>query len=904
MNSIRSSLALFVVGAVASAASAQNVGENTYYAVDYLKPLEGTRVEVGGMDFLPDGRLIVSTRRGQVWIVDHPLAKNPDDAKFHLFAEGLQDCLGLRVVDGQIYIVQRSELSILRDTDHDDRCDEIETLSNQWGDSGYYHEFAYGLPRDAKGNFYISLNVEFGDPQWWHGRSNVPYRGWIMKVAPDGTTTPVASGFRSPAGLGMNADGDLFATDNQGDWMASCPLFYIREGGFYGHPASLNWTDEYQKAKRTASDTEPPTNAREPAAIWIPYDWARSATEVTYDSTGGKFGPFANQMFIGEMTNGQVVRAQLEKVQGVYQGAVFQFRQHIGSVVRIHFASDGTLFTGFTDRGWGGQAPGDGLARMRWTGVMPMEMKTVHLLQDGFEIEFTSPVKAGVELAPTDVQGETYDYDYWWVYGCPIRRVKSIAAKSLALSADRKKLTLHGLELEPGRCARLKFAHVVAEDGAPLLHDEFSYTINQMPEGPKSNVLVNKLVASPTARERSDEGMLYLAAGDALDSWKQTGWRAVNEVKLDPADPKKLVGVMAEAKDGKPAPTPDHVINDGPNPSELVSRYSFGDIDVHVEFMLPKDGNSGVYLMGRYEVQLRDSAGKSPLDFGDCGGIYEGFGPDNKWPGKAPMFQGFRGPGEWHGLDIRFRAPKFDASGKKIANATFERVMIDDTMMQENVEVPNPTRGGWEGEVASAPLRIQGDHGHVAIGEVRVRTPDMPNDEEGWVKIFDGKSLDGWKISDDGQWKLDNGVIVGSGPRSHLFSPRDDYTNFEFRARCKISDGGNSGMYFRATYGPGWPEGYEAQINSTSTEDPVRTGSLYNLDKIRTCLVPADTWFEQHVICRDVPEGVHITIELNHIVVVDYIDKDKKHAKGHVGLQQHNDGSVVRFKDVEVKELK
>ncbi|MCA9002378.1 MAG: hypothetical protein KDB61_10660, partial [Planctomycetes bacterium] len=139
------------------------------YALDYLTPPEGEAVEVGGMDFLPDGSLIVSTRRGQVWWIENPTAADPADARFHLFCEGLQEGLGLRVVDGEIYVLQRSELSKLVDLDGDKVCDRIETLSQGWGMSGNYHEFAFGLPRDAAGNFYLSCNVGFSSPDWWLG---------------------------------------------------------------------------------------------------------------------------------------------------------------------------------------------------------------------------------------------------------------------------------------------------------------------------------------------------------------------------------------------------------------------------------------------------------------------------------------------------------------------------------------------------------------------------------------------------------------------------------------------------------------------------------------------------------------------------------------------------------------
>ena len=225
--------------------------ESDYYKVDFLPTTPGM-VEVGSLDFLTDGRLVVSTRRGQVWIVENPCAADPADAKLKLFAEGLYEGLGLAVVDGEICVLQRTELSRLRDTDHDGKCDTVETICDDWGVSGNYHEFAYGLPHDRDGNFYVALNVAFQDPKWWHGKSLAPWRGWIVKIAPAGAAgshgdagaagshlEPFACGFRSPNSLCLSPDGDLFATDNQGDWLPSCPIYHVQRDEFYGHPASL-----------------------------------------------------------------------------------------------------------------------------------------------------------------------------------------------------------------------------------------------------------------------------------------------------------------------------------------------------------------------------------------------------------------------------------------------------------------------------------------------------------------------------------------------------------------------------------------------------------------------------------------------------------------------------------------
>ena len=177
--------------------------------------------------------------------------------------------------------------------------------------------------------------------------------------------------------------------------------------------------------------------------------------------------------------------------------------------------------------------------------------------------------------------------------------------------------------------------------------------------------------------------------------------------------------------------------------------------------------------------------------------------------------------------------------------------------------------------------------------------------KDGWVTLFNGKDLDGWKISYGGKgseqtssWKVVDGMIVGEGEVSHLFTPRDDYENFEARAEMMISDKGNSGFYFRTKFGPGFPEGYEAQVNATHS-DPVRTGSIYNHVKIFKQFHKPDEWFTYYLKVVD----NRIRVSLNGDLLYEYVDFNRTYKKGHFAFQQHNLGSVVMVRNFEVKEL-
>jgi hypothetical protein len=174
--------------------------------------------------------------------------------------------------------------------------------------------------------------------------------------------------------------------------------------------------------------------------------------------------------------------------------------------------------------------------------------------------------------------------------------------------------------------------------------------------------------------------------------------------------------------------------------------------------------------------------------------------------------------------------------------------------------------------------------------------PEKAN-KKGWVKLFDGKTLSGWTGFNEGKWEMKDGILTGTGPMGHLISP-NQYTNLEFKVEAKLNHSGNSGMYFRAEKGPGWPKGYEAQVENTSP-DPAKTGSLYFLHPVKEQLVQDDTWWTQHVIAI----GNRIIIKVNDKIVTDFVDEKNTYKSGHLAFQQHDPGSVVQYRNIMVKRL-
>ena len=480
-------------------AAPEKAGEAAHYTVTTLNQPADCTLEVGGLGFRPDGKLFVCTRRGEVWLVSNPGSDKPDDVKFTRFASGLHESLGLHVVDNNtLYVCQRPELTKLTDKNGDGTADEFATVCDKWGVSGDYHEYAFGPAVDKDGNFWITLNVGFGGGH----QAKAGWRGWLVKVSPDGKLEPWSYGLRSPNGVNFSPDGELFYADNQGEWVATNKLQHLKKGKFYGHQAGLKWlkdspfasapdkvasgmTYDGQKwngATKTVGEAcERP--AVDPPVIWFPYQkMGQSASEPRWDTTAGKFGPFAGQCFVGDQNTSVVMRVSTEQVNGVYQGACYPFRRGLQcGVNRILFGPDGALYVGQTNRGWGsvGGKP-YGLQRINYTGVLPFEIHTASLTKDGYELTFTKPLDPECLGGKNAVAVRSYTYVYFSSYGCPEVDSKAEEVGKLTLSDDGKKLTFPVSGLKPGRVYEIRLTGVKSKEGDPVLHPECWYTLNEL----------------------------------------------------------------------------------------------------------------------------------------------------------------------------------------------------------------------------------------------------------------------------------------------------------------------------------------------------------------------------------------------------------------------------------------
>jgi glucose/arabinose dehydrogenase len=462
--------------------------ESDYYKITNLPIPSGIDLEVGALEMLSGDVLAASTRRGDIYLIDKPFAKDPKELTFTRFAGGLHEVLGLAQRDGSLYATQRGELTRLRDTNGDRRADLFETVSDGWEISGDYHEYAFGSKFDRDGNLWVALCLTGSFT------SESKFRGWALRITPDGRTIPTCSGLRSPGGMGMNAEGDMFYTENQGPWNGACALKHLKAGAFLGHPDGLRWFPESglpgKKPAEPRSGSRMAVEAKQipellPPAVYFPYPkMGQSASGIVCDTTGGKFGPFAGQMFVGDQAASTVMRVVLEKVKGRYQGACLPFRSDFASGnLAMLMTGDGSLFVGGTNRGWGsrGGLP-FALERLNWTGKVPFEVHTISARHDGFELKFTKPVDTKTAADPKSYRLRTHTYIYQSDYGSPEVDETTPIVSRVEVSGDGLNARLYVSKLEEGHIHELHMDGVRSSEGLPLLHAEAYYTMNLIPD--------------------------------------------------------------------------------------------------------------------------------------------------------------------------------------------------------------------------------------------------------------------------------------------------------------------------------------------------------------------------------------------------------------------------------------
>ncbi|MGW3989953.1 family 16 glycoside hydrolase [Streptomyces sp. NPDC004830] len=559
-----------------------------------LRP-EGFEPQVSGMDWLPDGRLAISTWggsdnvAGEVYLLDNVTGRTSrDKVTVKKVAEGLREPMGIKYVDGSLYVSQKHELTRLVDDDGDDVTDTYRTVAT-WPYGGNFHEFAFGLLyRD--GYFYVNLSVAIDYGGATTTPQPAPDRGTTYRISKKtGRITPVAGGLRTPNGIGWGPEGGLFTTDNQGGWLPSSKLVQIKQGRFFNHytePAG-----PFESSPVTAP------------VLWLPQnEIANSPSTPLYL----KKGPFAGQMLIGDVTYGGLQRAYLEKVKGQYQGAVFRYTQGLeAGVNRLTLGPDGALYAGGlgADGNWGQEGKlRFGLQKLTPNGGNTFDIKSMRAVPGGFDLTYTQPVseQTAAQLAAR-YRIEQWRYTPTKDYGGPKIAEEQLAVRSATLSRDGRTVRLRTDGLKPGYVVHVRSPRpFTSASGEALWSTEAWYTLNALP---------GKQPPAATLYE-AEEARLTGAAGINTDHSGYSGSGFVDRY----------------ATEGKAATTFDVTVprsgtydvnlrySNGPNPFAGTKSLSlYADGRKVRQTLLPSTGDWDSWSTRTEQVKLR--AGRNALSY-------------------------------------------------------------------------------------------------------------------------------------------------------------------------------------------------------------------------------------------------------------------------------------------------
>ncbi|MEU5755095.1 ricin-type beta-trefoil lectin domain protein [Streptomyces sp. NPDC047829] len=452
-------------------------GVHPNYTLTDLRP-NGFEPQVSAMDWLPDGRLAVATwggsnnTAGEVYLLSNVTGDTgPDEVTAKKVASGLKEPMGIKHVDGKLYVSQKHELTELNDTNGDEITDQYRRVAT-WPFGGNFHEFAFGLLYQD-GFFYLNLSVSIN----YGGATTDPQpaanRGTTIKVnRATGQVSYVAGGLRTPNGIGWGPEGGIFVTDNQGGWLPSSKLVHIKQDRFFNHYTNPDGP----------FDSRPVTKP----VLWLPQNEIANSpsTPLLLED-----GPFAGQMLFGDVTYGGVQRGFLEKVGGEYQGAVFRLTQGLeAGVTRISVGPDGALYAGGLGAGgnWGQEGKlAHGLQKLTPNGANTFDIRAMRAVPGGFQLEYTQPLSTDTanELA-AHYKIKQWRYVPTAAYGGPKVDEETLTAQSATLSADRKTVTLTIPGLKTDRVVHVRSPRPFSSAGGETLWStEAWYTLNKLPGG-------------------------------------------------------------------------------------------------------------------------------------------------------------------------------------------------------------------------------------------------------------------------------------------------------------------------------------------------------------------------------------------------------------------------------------
>jgi cytochrome c553 len=438
-----------------------------YRAIAYPRPKT-----VSGEDLVMPGAIAADPRDGRVFVASMKrgelfVIRDPDDtgkqAKFEDYTGGLfQEAYSMVAESGALYVLHRRNLTKITDTDGDGKADRFDRVAGLPHGVADTYDYGYGLTREKTGSFTMTYAP--------YANTTIAGSGSLIRLLEGGRAEEIAYGFRNPLGWCTGPEGDIYYTDNQGEWVATNKLCRIVPGRYYGFPNNL----QRQHVQKPFGKT----------TVWVPYGWAHSINGVTYDATGGKFGPFAGQFFMAElMFGGAIIRASVELVNGEMQGSCFPFwgKGLMGPVV-LTFDPKGRLWVGsITEPGWMAQPDRGAVYRIDFTGATPFEIREIRALRDGFRLLFTAPVDPKTAADPASYLAEHYRYEYTGSYGSPELDRTRVPVEKVAVAADGLSADLTLPALVKDRVYMITARGVKSAKGEAVVHPTGAYTLHEIP---------------------------------------------------------------------------------------------------------------------------------------------------------------------------------------------------------------------------------------------------------------------------------------------------------------------------------------------------------------------------------------------------------------------------------------
>ncbi|MGE3107753.1 MAG: family 16 glycoside hydrolase [Phycisphaerales bacterium] len=953
---------------------------------------QGLEPRVGALCFDSRGRLIVGTfdplqrteeslpdiekkTPDKLYAVDGLLGATADasgviEGRVSVAADGLYEPCGAASVGDVLYVSHRRAVTRLIDRDADGFYETHEDVATGW-EGWNYHQFNFGLV-ERNGLLYCGLATAMAPPKWegmgTNAAPNGPMRGCVLEIDPVANIASViAGGCRTPNGLGIGPGGSLFYCDNQGTWMPTSQMAEVVPGRFFGHFNNTNMVpplrDRYPGGGIASAWCD---RVRAPAALYLPQnECSNSPTQPLLIDTPA-LAPYCSgsQMLIGELTAGGIRRANLERVNGEWQGAAFRFSQGFSvGINRMAWspAGDGALYVGGIGAGgnWNWKETKFGLQRLVPTGVVPFEMLAVNATPTGLTITFTKPVETAWLTEPKNFEVRQWHYKPTAEYGGPKIDDRAMTVAGAVASDDGRSVRLTIPGLVRGSCVYL---HVdpKSASGETIWATEAWYTLNNIPVE-KPTVVYEPARAAP--RVVNDVWTYETALGVGVQPPAHAAVLIGRSARANFVTGARQ-GAMPTAGENR---TQKDLLDQGEyvemNVAEgdLTSRISFGDARLHVEWYCPPGGegqlaaNSGVYLQSLYEIQvLGTRAGAAPR-INEAGSLYNV---------KAPDVNASTGPGTWQAYDVFFDAPRFER-GVKVSPARLT-LYWNGVLVHDRVEVsgptgaaaakgePGPAKGSGDGVTQIGPLRLQahetaaqgpvryrnvwiapadimdahsllGDHTVVRSFSTSINRPERIAQRDRtagpWKNLTDASGLGGWTTcGGGGVFSEQPGEIVGetrpNSPNTFLVS-RETYSDFELLLEVKQDPELNSGIQFRSHVEGGIDNrsgrvvGYQCELDpaprafSGGIYDEGRRGwlaPLIDAPYARAAYKPGD-WNTIRIVAR----GPVVQTWVNGVPAATMFDA--MDAAGHIALQVHGVGDRadplrVRFRNMRIRELR